>query len=927
MTQVANPPAAAEPEPDPVPEGHVALVIDGVRVIAPKGELVIRTAERLGTAIPRFCDHPLLEPVGACRQCLVEVEMGGRPMPKPQAACTQTVADGMVVKTQLSSPVAEKAQRSNLEFLLLNHPLDCPICDKGGECPLQNQTLANGAASSRLRDPKRVFVKPIAVSTEILLDRERCVLCQRCTRFSDQIAGDKFIDLLERGSAQQIGINSAAPFQSYFSGNTIQICPVGALTSAAYRFRARPFDLVSTNTICEHCADGCSLRTDHRAGAVTRRLARTDPDVNEEWNCDKGRFAFPYVREDDRLTRPLVRGADGELAPASWTEAMAAAASGLLAARDSGGVGVLAGGRLTLTDAYAYAKFARLALRTNDIDFRARAHSAEEAAFIGARVAGGSPDRGGVSYQSLENASAVLLVALEPEEESPILFLRLRKAARVGLPVYSVAALASPGLRKLSGTLLAAVPGGEAQVLHGLTGESTAQAGLGDAADRNKLGALLRTPGAVVLVGERAAQVPGLLTAVGDLVEATGAALAWVPRRAGERGALDAGALGTLLPGGRPVSDPAARAEVERAWGASLPAEPGRDTAGILAAVGIPEPASAVDGSDVGVADAIDDVPVLGLAGLLIGGVDLSDLPDPAAALAAVAAAGFVVSLEIRTSAVTALADVVFPVAAAPEKSGAYVNWEGRIRPFAAALPGAGMLDEARILDTLGVEMDVDLYTQTPASAMGELTRLGVWDGPRLDPSPTSSATRASASSRSDRVDHDEPHRFPGVSSARRAVIAMINRGLGDHTGHADHEHTGHGDHPKRGDTRSTGAGEFVLASWRMNLDGGRGLDGEPHLQGTARADVLRLSPAAAARLGVREGDPVTVNGPVGAVTLPLAITDMLDEVVWVPARIAGAGTDTRLGVSVAAGVTVLAAPGPDTATTGTSATEGRDGR
>ena len=310
MTQVASSTGRrTAPEPEPVPEGHVRLTIDGVSVIAPKGELVIRTAERIGTAIPRFCDHPLLEPVGACRQCLVEVEMGGRPMPKPQASCTQTVADGMVVKTQLSSPVAEKAQRSNLEFLLLNHPLDCPICDKGGECPLQNQTLANGSATSRLRDPKRVFVKPIAVSTEILLDRERCVLCQRCTRFSDQIAGDKFIDLLDRGSAQQIGINSAEPFQSYFSGNTIQICPVGALTSAAYRFRARPFDLVSTNTVCEHCAGGCALRTDHRAGAVTRRLARIDPDVNEEWNCDKGRFAFPYVRQRDRITRPLIRDA------------------------------------------------------------------------------------------------------------------------------------------------------------------------------------------------------------------------------------------------------------------------------------------------------------------------------------------------------------------------------------------------------------------------------------------------------------------------------------------------------------------------------------------------------------------------------------------------------------------------------------------
>ena len=774
MTQVVTPPSSAAPEPEPVPEGHVRLVIDGVTVIAPKGELVIRTAERIGTAIPRFCDHPLLEPVGACRQCLVEVEMGGRPMPKPQAACTQTVADGMVVKTQLSSPVAEKAQRSNLEFLLLNHPLDCPICDKGGECPRQNPTLANGAAGSRLRDPKRVFVKPIAVSTEILLDRERCVLCQRCTRFSDQIAGDKFIDLLERGSAQQIGINSAEPFQSYFSGNTIQICPVGALTSAAYRFRARPFDLVSTSTICEHCAGGCALRSDHRAGAVTRRLARTDPDVNEEWNCDKGRFAFTYVREGDRITRPLVRGADGELGPASWTEAMTVAAAGLLEARDNGGVGVLAGGRLTYTDAYAYAKFARLALRTNDIDFRARALSAEEESFLGARVAGTSPERGGVSFTGLEKASVVLLVALEPEEESAILFLRLRKASRKGLPVFSVSPLVSKGLAKMSGTLIGAAPGAEVRVLRGLAGDTLSHDGVPDAEARNKLGALLRTPGAVVLVGERAAQIPGLLTAVGELVDVTGAALAWVPRRAGERGALDAGAIGSLLPGGRPLADPAARAEVEKAWGVSIPETPGRDTAGILEAVGIAEP-------------------------------ELSD----------------------------------FGVAAAAEKSGAYVNWEGRLRPFDAALPEAGMLDEARILDPLGVEMDVDLYTQTPAAANAEINRLGVWSGPRPD-----------------QVSYAPVVERPGGSG-------------------------------------------FVLASWRMNLDGGRGMDGEPHLKGTARPDVARISPAAAFAFGVRDGDLVAVRGSASSITLPVAVTTMLDDVVWLPAHIDGIATAGRLGAVV----------------------------
>jgi NADH-quinone oxidoreductase subunit G len=311
---------------------------------------------------------------------------------------------------------------------------------------------------------------------------------------------------------------------------------------------------------------------------------------------------------------------------------------------------------------------------------------------------------------------------------------------------------------------------------------------------------------------------------------------------------LDAGAIGTLLPGGRPLSDPDARAEVERAWGASIPAAPGRDTAGILAAVGIAEP----ELTDFGVAteafDAeqhfhgeVDEEVESGLAGLLIGGVEISDLPDPAAALAAVASAGFVVSLEIRASAVTELANVVFPVAAAAEKSGAYVNWEGRVRPFAAALPEAGTLDEARILDTLGVEMDVDLYTQTPAAAAAEIARLGVWSGPR-------------------------------PVAQRFAPIAA---------------------------TDLTPGSGFRLASWRMNLDGGRGLDGEPHLMGTAKPDVVRLSPAAALELGVRHGDPVVVRGAASSMTLPLAVTGMVDDVVWLPAQIDGIATTGRLGAQV----------------------------
>lgn len=796
-----------------MPEGHVRLTIDGREVDAPQGELVIRTCERIGIVIPRFCDHPLLDPVGACRQCLVEVEMGGKPMPKPQTSCTLTVADGMVVQTQHTSAVADKAQQGQMEFLLINHPLDCPICDKGGECPLQNQAMTNGRADTRFVDKKRTFPKPLPISSQILLDRERCVLCARCTRFSQQIAGDVFIDLLERGAQQQVGVAADKPFQSYFSGNTIQICPVGALTSAAYRFRARPFDLVSTPGVCEHCASGCANRTDWRRGKVQRRLAGNDPQVNEEWDCDKGRFAFIYAQAEDRISRPLVRAEHGQLQPTSWTEALRVAADGLLAAKQHG-VGVLTGGRLTVEDAYAYAKFARVALGSNDIDFRARPGSDEELEFLAAHVAGATAvfggaendgRAGGVTYADLEAAPAVLCVAFEPEEESPIVFLRLRKAARKhGTRVFHLSSWPSPAVDRTWGTLLQVLPGAEPAELDGLGGEAR------DA---------LSTEGAVILVGERAAEVDGLFSAVARLAETTGARVAWVPRRAGERGGLEVGALPTLLPGGRPVTDADARVEVEEAWGlepGSIPAGPGRDTDGILRAAAAGK-----------------------LGALVVGGVDPGDLADPALAGKALRNVGFLVSLELRPSGVTERADVVLPVAPAVHKAGSFLNWEGRRREFGTVIEAAGSLPDCRVLDALAIEMDVDLFTQTPGAAAGELARLGRWAGQRpAGPQRTAPAP-------------------PQV-----------------------------------------GGDQVLLATWRQLLDNGSLQEGEPNLAGTARRAVARLSAATAAEVGVAFGKPVTVATKRGSITLPTEQAELPDGVVWLPGN-SGPSTVRR---SLAAG-------------------------
>ncbi|MFI6471561.1 NADH-quinone oxidoreductase subunit G [Streptomyces sp. NPDC050516] len=687
------------------PEDLVSLTIDGIDISVPKGTLVIRAAEQLGIEIPRFCDHPLLDPAGACRQCIVEVE-GQR---KPMASCTITCTDGMVVKSQLSSPVAEKAQRGVMELLLINHPLDCPVCDKGGECPLQNQAMQVGDTDSRFEGKKRTYEKPVPISTQVLLDRERCVLCARCTRFSNQIAGDPMIELIERGALQQVGTGQGDPFESYFSGNTIQICPVGALTSAAYRFRSRPFDLVSSPSVCEHCAGGCATRTDHRRGKVMRRLAADDPEVNEEWICDKGRFGFRYAQKADRLTTPMVRDSGtGELQPASWPEALEAAAAGLAAAR--GRAGVLAGGRLTVEDAYAYAKFARIALDTNDVDFRARVHSAEEADFLAARVAGHGRDLDGrgTTYTSLEKAPAVLLAGFESEEEAPGVFLRLRKAWRKhGQRTFSLATHMTRGLHKAGGTLLPAAPGTETEWLDALAG------GVGLDADGTKAAEALRSPGAVLVVGERLAAVPGALTAAVRVASATGADLVWIPRRAGERGAVEAGAIPSLLPGGRPATDPRAREQVASAWGVrELPHRYGRDTGQIVEAAATGE-----------------------LGALLVAGVDPADLPDPARAREALEEA-FVVSLELRPTEVTAHADVVFPVAAVAEKPGTFLNWEGRARLFESALKPEQLTrtpapTDARVLHMLADALDVHFGLPDLRSVRGEMTRLGTWDGPR----------------------------------------------------------------------------------------------------------------------------------------------------------------------------------------------------
>ena len=774
----------------------ITVVIDGFEVTVPKGTLVIRAAEQLGIQIPRFCDHPLLDPVGACRQCLVDIEINGRAFPKPQASCTIPVEPGMIVKTQLTSTVAEKAQRGVMELLLVNHPLDCPVCDKGGECPLQNQAMSTGDASSRFEGVKRVFEKPINISSQVLLDRERCVLCARCTRFSEQIASDPFITLNERGALQQVGIYENKPFESYFSGNTVQICPVGALTGAAYRFRARPFDLVSTPSACEHCASGCDMRTDVRRGKTLRRLAGDDASVNEEWNCDKGRWAFKYVTAVNRLKVPQIRNAEGVLEEASWPEALAVAAAGLKAAQSA----VLVGGRATYEDAYGYSKFARVALGTNDIDFRSRVSSDEEREFLAAHVVGSS-----TTYRDIDKADQVLLVGFEPEEESPIVFLRINKQFRKrALKVVSIGSKESIAVDKLKAEFVKVAPGQEAAAIaaQSLTNKS------------------------VILVGERAAESAGALSAVAALADSTGAKLAWIPRRAGERGALEAGAIGNVLPGGRPVTDASARVDIAALWNTdSLPSEVGRSTSQII---------EAINAGHIG--------------GLVVGGVDPLDGDNSQATLAALDKA-FVVSLEIATSAVTERANVVLPVAAITEKSGSFLNWEGRPRSFDAAVSDSLNRSDLRILSMIAQEMGISLNLGTVTAAIKEIASIGKWDGARV-----------------------------AMNKVNSSAQPALN------------------------------ADQALITSWRRLLDLGTLQQGEENLAGTARRTVAVISPKRAHAMGVVDGDQLKISTTQGSVTLSALVENIHDDAVWAPRNSRGSQLLVNLGVAHGAVVTVVKA-------------------
>jgi NADH-quinone oxidoreductase subunit G len=619
------------PRPD---QKIIQLTIDGREVQALEGMMLVDAAKQGDVDIPYFCYEPKLgNPVGACRMCLVEIEG----IPKLQTSCSTPVKDGMVVHTQTER--VHHAQNAVVEFLLVNHPLDCPVCDKGGECPLQDITFGWGLGRSRFIEPKRHFVKPLALSPLIAIDRERCILCYRCVRFSQEVAEDYQLIFAERGAHTFVSTHDGHPYVAPFSGNIIELCPVGALTSKPYRFRARPWDIEGAGGVCMLCPAQCNVDFTVRDEKVMRVLARNPPHegVDDGWLCDKGRFAYQAIHVDERITAPLVRDG-GQLRQVSWERALETAA-GL--ARHRGQVGALVGGQATNEEGFLLGRLMREGLGSRDLDCRVGGAPDLEAARALAAPALQA------TVPDLEFAHTVLVVGCEPLDDAPILDLRIRKGVR-RRGVQLAVATARPSALDVNAQLVVRYePGEEAQFLTRLAEE------LSSGQPRSSLAKLLHGGGedVVILWGERLAAdaVPALLTIADALGLAgrEGAGLLEIPAFANGRGLREVGCL--------PFAGP----------GYAEPGAPGR---------GAGEIARAAVGGELTALYLFETDP-------------LRDQPDADLWSRALAKASLVVAhASVLTEGLREHASVIFPADSYAEKEGTAVHPDGRLQRLRTAI-------------------------------------------------------------------------------------------------------------------------------------------------------------------------------------------------------------------------------------------------
>ncbi len=789
------------------PETTVEITVDGAAVEARPGEMLIAACERSGTYIPRFCYHSRMSPVGMCRMCLVEVDTGRGFALQP--SCMVPVSEGMNVSTE--SDAAKKAQDGVLEFLLINHPLDCPVCDKGGECPLQDQTMAYGPGETRFVEEKRHFPKPIAISETVYLDRERCILCDRCTRFADEVAGDALIHFMGRGNHTEVNTFPDEPFASYFSGNTVQICPVGALTAAPYRFKARPWDLTETLSTAWVDSVGSRVAVQASRNRVLRVLGADADAVNWGWLSDKERFGFEALNSTERLSAPMIRdAADGdsrEFRQAGWGEALEAVADALGAAPPER-VAVLGGARLTNEAQYMWAKLAKGVVGTDNVD----AHLGDG---LDPHLVLGLP-RATID-DACRPGSTVLLVGPDPKEELPTLYLRLRHAIiNDGVKLIEVTPHAT-GLSQLAEHSLHPSPGTAARVVAELVDGATASDPSTEGAELEAAARCLREAGdgVVVVLGRMSLAEPASVASASarELSRLPSARFLPALRRGNAMGALEAGLAPGLLPGRARLEDAGGDAPVARAW-PRLPASSGLDATSVLRAA------------------ARGDIDVL----VLLGADPLNDFVDRDLAFRGLRGASVVVAVDLFVNDSASLAASVVLAAAGPtECDGTFTNLEGRVSIMSRKVtpPGTARADWMIAADlSERLEPGSTEGLASPGAIRAELGRVSEVHSPLTD-------------------DAVAANQMEGVllASPGIATEAQIDDLTADEV---------------------PATGEFLLVATRTMYDDGVMLRHCPSSRGLAAAATARINPADIVGLGLDAGAAVRVVSDFGHIEATL---------------------------------------------------------
>ena len=821
----------------------INLIIDGREVTATEGEMLHDAARKGDVEIPVFCYEPKLgEPVGACRMCLVEIEG----IPKLQTSCSTPVRDGMVVHTRTDQ--VKHAQSAVVEFLLVNHPLDCPVCDKGGECPLQDISMGWGPGKSRMTDNKRHFEKPIELSPLVAIDRERCILCYRCVRFSQEVAEDEQLQLLERGDRTFVGTFDDRPYVAPFHGNITDLCPVGALTNYTYRFRARPWDIEQAGSVCTLCPSQCNVSFTVRDERVKRVIARDNAEVDDGWLCDRGRYGFEMFDAAERVRGPRLRGG----VEASWEDAISRAAAAL---KHGGAESAAIVGDASNEEGYLVQRIMREALGSPHIDSRPSRGPGREALVrlaqpeISARV------------RDIDDAGAVLVVGTDPLHSSPILDLRIRKAIRRNGAKLVVATEAPTTLDGGAVAVARYAPGGASAFLAELTGalasagapsslgDRREESGLspeGDGADSAKrsegapaLADVLQGAGRVVVVwGERIGREQDAIEALLDvaktldLASKEGSGLLEVPDFTNARGLREAGCLPDAGPG-LCTSPPNSVSGTENGG------RVGKATEEIRAALESGE-----------------------LKTLLLFGVDpLRDFPDTTAWKNALAKADHVIAFSTFETATTAMADVVLPLETHAEKDGTVSHPDGRlqrVRPSASRpgdiRPNWGVLAELSL--TLGHDTGISSQPSAFAALANEVPfYAGITD--------------ADIGGRGVRWQEAGGSAGPdSADAARRDAGSVSADGIGA-SGSVSGE-SGPAD-------LSDSSNELALATYR-DLWVGPITELNPPLRFLAPQQRAEISVADAKRLGLSSGDAVSVSQNGISVQAKVAIKERVPE-------------------------------------------------